>query len=356
VWTEGWDRIGRTPWFWLAVPVAITIHCLRRAWITAAWLEPMRVAETVQARRRTRAQVEAAVERQPATPWGTAASATAPPPPVQLETPWSRISRRIRNPVEVLATIHKRDAAWYFALLAWILPLLIVGLPLAVSPHLAKQRGFLPGFAASSWIGIILAYLCMVTPTIVTAEREGGTLDALRMTRLRAVDIVLGKVKPRLPEVCCLVGGGALFMSVFAIWGSLSPPSLFLLWASAIVYSLAYAGFGAAVSVWCQRSTQAILAGWALLFVPMLLGLALVGIAGPLGRWMLSPLAPLLVVWRCLVFELPDPTPGGVYLVPGTAYPVWGLSLLIHIVIAVVTWWIALWQFDRFLHENRAGS
>lgn len=356
VWTEGWDRIGRTPWFWLAVPIAITIHCLRRAWITAAWLEPMRVAETVQARRRARAQAEAAVELQPATPWATTAAADVRPPPMRPDTPWERVSRRVRNPVEVLATIHKRDAAWYFALLAWILPLLVVGLPLAVSPGLATRRGFLPGFAAFAWMGITLAYICMVTPTIVTSEREGGTLDALRMTRLRAADLVLGKVKPRVPELCLLLGGGALFMSVFFIWGSLSLGSLALLWVSGAVYVLAYSGFGAAVSVWCQRSTQAILAGWALLFIPMLLSLALVSIAGAFGHWVILPLTPLLVVWRCLVFELPDPTPGGVYLLPGDAYPIWALSLLIHWIIAIFSWWIALKQFDRFLYENRSGG
>ncbi len=356
VWTEGWDRIGRTPWFWLAVPIAITIHCLRRAWITAAWLEPMRMAETVQARRRARAQAEAALEFQAATPWATSATTKALPPPMRPDTPWEKASRRLRNPVEILATIHKRDAAWYFALLAWILPLMIVGLPLAVSPDLAKERGFFPGFTAFAWMGIVLAYICMVTPTIVTAEREGGTLDALRMTRLGAADIILGKVKPRLPELCFLVAGGALFMSVFFIWGSLSLPSLFLLWVSGAVYVLAYSGFGAAVSVWCQRSTQSILAGWTLLFVPMLLSLALVSIAGAFGHWVILPLTPLLVVWRCLVFDMPDPTPGGVYLLPADAYPIWGMSLLIHGIIAILSWWIALKQFDRFLHENRSGG
>ncbi len=358
VWTEGWDRFWRTPWFWLAVPIAVTVHCLRRAWITAAWLEPMRMAETVQARRRARAQAEASVAGQAAaTAWAASTSGPAPPPPaIHSETPWSKVSRRLRNPVEVLATIYKRDGAWYFALFAWILPLLVVGLPLAGGHDLVKQRGFFPGFAALSWIGIILAYVCMVTPTIVTSEREGGTLDALRMTRLRAVDIVVGKVKPRLPEIGLLLLGGAILMSVFSIFGSLSLPSLLLLWASGVVYMTAYMGFGAAASVWCQRSAQSILSGWALLFVPMLFSLALVSIAGAFGRWVILPLAPLLVVWRCLVFDMPDPTPGGIYLVPDQAYPVWGLSLLIHGVIAVVSWWVALRQFDRFLPENRGGG
>jgi uncharacterized membrane protein YwzB len=32
---------------------------------------------------------------------------------------------------------------------------------------------------------------------------------------------------------------------------------------------------------------------------------------------------------------------------------VWGLSLVMHAVLAAVTWWIALRRFDRFLFENR---
>lgn len=358
VWTDVVDRIGQTPWFWLAVPVAITIHCLRRAWVTAAWLEPMRMAETVQARRRARAQGEVPTGYPTgATPWAAAAPAQVPPPVVNRpETPWGKVSRRVRNPVQVLAAMRKHDGAWYFALLGPVLPLMVIGLPLAVSPQLATGRGPWASLAAFSWIGIVLAYVCMVAPTVVTSERESGTLDALRMTRLGAADLVIGKLTPRLLETGLLLAGGAIFVSIFFIWGSLSLPSLLLLWVSGVVYTVAYAGFGAAASVWCQRSTHAILSGWALLFVPIMLSLALVQIAGAVGHWVILPLAPLLVVYRCLVFDLPDPTPGGIYLAAHEAYAIWGLSLLIHGVIAVVSWWVVLKQFDLFLYENRSGG
>ncbi len=363
VWTVGWDKIGFTPWFWMAVPIGLTIHCLRQAWITAAWLEPVRMAEAVQARRRGRADAELAqairsrVAQAPAAAAGPVAPGLPPVAPMAgHETAWTRISRATYNPVEILAKIHRRDAAWWFAALGWLLPVFIVGFPVLIDHSLIKGRGFFPSFSALSWVGLLLAYMCMVAPTIVTSEREGGTLDSLRMTRLRAVDLVLGKLKPRLPEVGCLLLGGALFMCLFFFWGSLSLPALLLLWLSAVVYTAAYAGFGAAASIWCRRTTHSILAGWALLFVPVLLSLALASIAGPIGHWGLLPLSPLLVAYRCLVFELPDPTAGGVYFAAADAYTVWGLSLVIHLVIAVVGWWVALRQFDRFLYENRVGA
>jgi ABC-type transport system involved in cytochrome c biogenesis permease component len=361
VWTVGWDRIGATPWFWVVVPIGLTIHCLRRAWIAAAWMEPVRTAEAVQARRRGRADAElaGAVRRGTRVPTTTAAVPPGLPPVAPMagyETPWARISRRTFNPVEVLAAIHKRDAAWWFAALAWLLPLFVVGFPMLIDHTLVGRRGFLTSFSAFAWIGLILAYMCMVAPTIVTSERESGTLDSIRMTRLRPADIVIGKLKPRLPEIGALLLGGGLFMCVHVIRGQLSLPSLLLLWASGIVYTVAYAGFGAAASVWCRRTTHAILAGWALLFVPLLLSLALVFISGVIGHWILLPLSPILVVYRCLVFYLPDPTPGGVYFAAADAYTVWGLSLAIHVVVAGVGWWLALKQFDQFLYENRSGG
>jgi ABC-type transport system involved in multi-copper enzyme maturation permease subunit len=354
VWTEGFDRVGRTPWFWLAVPVALTIHCLRSAWVTAAWLEPTRVAEQVQARRRARADREVGPSA------AVLGVGTQAPPPSPLagprpeeRTPWGRLSQRFRNPIEVLATLRKHDAAWYFALFSWVIPLMVVGLPVAVSHNLAKERTIYPSLGAMFWVGILLAYVCMVTPTIVTAEREGGTLDSLRMTRLGAADLIWGKLKARFVELGGLILGGALFMSFFFIGGSLSLPSLVLLWVSGLVYVAAYAGFGAAASIVCRRSTHAILAGWALLFVPVMLSLAMVNIAGVIGRWGLLPLSPPLVAFRCLVFDLPDPVGPSLWLPHVQAYSVWGLSLLGYLALAIVTWWIALKRFDRFLYENR---
>jgi hypothetical protein len=361
VWTVGWDKIGATPWFWVAVPIGLTIHCLRQAWIAAAWLEPVRMAEAVQAQRRRRADAELArMARQGArAPAATAAVVSGLPPVAPMagyETPWTRVSRRTANPVEVLAAIHKRDAAWWFAALAWLLPLLVIAFPLLINHSLVRGRSFLASFSAFAWIGLILAYICMVAPTVVTSERESGTLDSVRMTRLRAVDIVIGKLKPRLPEVGLLLLGGGLFMCLFNLGGQLSLPSLLMLWASGPVYTLAYAGFGTAASILCRRTTHAILAGWALLFVPLLLSLALVSISGVVGHWILLPLSPILVVWRCLVFDMPDPTPGGVYFPAADAYLVWGLSLAVHAILAAVCWWVALRRFDRFLFENRSAG
>jgi ABC-type transport system involved in multi-copper enzyme maturation permease subunit len=353
MWTEVYGRLGRTPWFWIGVPIAVTIHCLRRAWIAAAWLEPTRVAEQVQARRRARADLEAAR----ATGAQTAVGA-APPPPLagpayEARSRWAAASQGVPNPIEVLAILRRRDAAWYFALFAWVLPLLVVGLPVAVDGSLARERSIFPSLGAMSWMGLLLAYVCMVTPTIVTAEREGGTLDSLRMTRLTPPDLIWGKLKARFVELGALMVGGAVFLSIFFVWGSLSLPSLLLLWVSAPIYVAAYAGFGAVASIVSRRSTQSILAGWGLLFVPVMLSLAMVDIAGAIGHWGLLPLSPPLVAFRCLVFDLPDPVGPSLWLPRAQAYGVWGLSLVMHAVLAAVTWWIALRRFDRFLFENR---
>ncbi|HJN18579.1 MAG TPA: ABC transporter permease subunit, partial [Armatimonadota bacterium] len=356
VWTDVWDWIGMTPWFWLGVPIALTIHCLRGAWGTAAWLEPTRVAERTQAQRRARADRDAGAAPLP--------PGVAPPKDARRrarvrrgeKSPWQRHSERIKNPVEVLAIVKKRDAAWHFALFGWILPVLIVGAPIGVDPDLATRRDFFPSFAAMAWIGLMLAYICMVTPTIITAEREGGTLNALRMTNLTAVDIVWGKLKARSTEIGLLLLFGALFVSIFYIWGSLTVTSLVLLWISGVVYVAAYSGFGAVVSLWCKRSTQAILALWALLFVPVMLSLALAMMNHFVSHRVLLPMSPLLVSYRCLVFDMPDPTGVGVYFPARIAYAIWGTSLAVHGAIAIASWWIALRKFDLVLHENRGGS
>lgn len=354
-WTDAFDAMWDTPWFWVGVPIAVTIHCLRQAWVTAAWLEPVRMAETVQARRRAREDREVGVGPRPP---GIAADARAGRRPAVAEhkTAWARVARRIRNPVEVLAVVNKRDGAWYFALLAWILPLLVVGAPIAVNTDLATGRGFFPSFAAFSWMALMLAYICMVTPTVVTSEREGGTLDGLRMTPLRPVDIVWGKLKARGMELGLMLAGGAVFLSIFFVAGSLSMASLLLLWASGLIYVAAYSGFGAAASVWCRRSTHSILACWALLFVPVLLSLAMGTMAGTIGHWSLLPASPLLVASRCLVFDMDDPMRGGWFFAADKAYAIWVASLLIHVVIAGISWYVALYRFDAALLENRGGQ
>jgi ABC-type transport system involved in multi-copper enzyme maturation permease subunit len=359
VWTDIFQAIGKTPWFWLAVPVAITIHCLRQAWLTAAWLEPTRTQEQVQARRRARAAQEAAglLGARPPAPGAPWAPPRVPTPQeqraIEMRTPWATMAQRLRNPIEVLAALHKRDAAWYFAIFGWFVPLLIVGSPVLFSEGLIRERSVFPSLGALFWVGLMVAYACMVTPTVVTAEREGGTLDSLRMTRLGPADIIWGKLKPRWLELGVLYLGGAVFMSIFTTFGSLTLPSLVLLWVSAPVYVAAYAGVGALASVWSRRSTHAILAVWALLAVPAMLSLAMIGIAGAVGHWGLLPLSPPLTVFRCLVFRLPDPTGPSLWLPHLEAYAVWGLSIVIHVVLAAICWWTALRRFDRWLFENQ---
>ena len=67
-------------------------------------------------------------------------------------------------------------------------------------------------------------------------------------------------------------------------------------------------------------------------------------------------MSPLLVSYRCLVFDMPDPTGVGVYFPARIAYAIWGTSLAVHGAIAIASWWIALRKFDLVLHENRGGS
>ena len=123
---------------------------------------------------------------------------------------------------------------------------------------------------------------------------------------------------------------------------------------------------GLAGSLLAYRKARRLMARSCYVCAAVLLSLAVVAIAGggtsgplsPLrlaGCWGLMPLSPLMVSYRCLVFNMEDPTLGGVFFPAGMAYGIWLVSLIIHSVIAVVSWWMALGQFDRFLHENREG-
>ena len=76
---------------------------------------------------------------------------------------------------------------------------------------------------------------------------------------------------------------------------------------------------------------------WALLFVPVMLSLALAMMNHFVSHRVLLPMSPLLVSYRCLVFDMPDPTGVGVYFPARIAYAIWGTSLAVHGAIAIAS-------------------
>jgi len=363
-WTVGWQYLPPLV-IGLGLPIAVTVHWLSDAWRSAAWLEPLRIMEAAGYRAHAGTLAYPAAHGPlPPSVAGRAAvvsDGSRPPPTTRrfttADSVWARLTASLDNPIEIRSAASRRDAAWMLALGGWVLPLFVVALTAAMKPATVTDGRFLPVFTAVTAVVLLLVWVSLLAPATITTEREAHMFEAIWATNLGPEDIIVGKLRPRVMEPALMYAGLALAMIAFAVLGPLDWKGCALLLVAAAAWLFSYGGVGMLLSLALRRSLQSLLAMWGLLVGPMLLAACLSNAAGALGRWVLMPLSPILLALRCLSFEArPALTPSAFFVKWDEGVWIWLTSILLHVVLGVVAWWLCFRRFDRVLYETRSAA
>ena len=128
--------------------------------------------------------------------------------------------------------------------------------------RLVQRNLFNPGmrgtdFTIPGLIGFITTFLCILTTALsIVRERQAGTFEQLRVTPVRSIEIILGKILPLgfvyLIDTCLLM---ALGYFLFDIWPK---GSIVLLLAVTAFYLLLNLAWGLLVSAWAESPDQAV--------------------------------------------------------------------------------------------------
>ena len=186
----------------------------------------------------------------------------------------------------------------------------------AAAPRVVARNWFNPNltftwFTVPGLIAIIAQLVgLLVTALSVARERELGTFDQLMVAPLRTHEIVVGKLLPPM-----LIGFVHITLYVLATLVIFHVPlrgSLFLLYASALVFLAAVAGVGLFISALCATQQQAILGAFVFIAPATLLS----GFATPIENmpsWLqpltlVNPLRYFLVVTRGVFLKAIPPS------------------------------------------------
>lgn len=124
---------------------------------------------------------------------------------------------------------------------------------------------FVPGLMATL-LAMISALLTSVT---VTREKETGTLQNLRISKLRAHHIIMGKL---IPYFVIATATGILILSVgFVFFGVIPQGSLVLLAWTSFIYLFANLGIGLFISTLVQRQQHAMLLALGITMMPVIM-------------------------------------------------------------------------------------
>ncbi len=217
--------------------------------------------------------------------------------------------------------------------------------------------------------GLLYFLLPGLTANVITGERERQTFDLLVCTQLTPLNIVLGKLAASLSTVVLLIIASLPLYSIVFLLGGVSPAELAILTAILLISAFNYGSYYLFLSSLFQRSSIAVLAGYALsLFLSggtMLINVLYVSIIRGQGQGPGLPLYYLLLVNPAALLEWLFPEPGReiigelIQMASGSAYPLtgslswlrfWHVSLLVHVLLAVA----ALWAASRLVNPLRA--
>lgn len=124
---------------------------------------------------------------------------------------------------------------------------------------------FVPGLMATL-LAMISALLTSVT---VTREKETGTLQNLRISKLRAHHIIMGKL---IPYFVIATATGILILSVgFVFFNVIPQGSLVLLAWTSFIYLFANLGIGLFISTLVQRQQHAMLLALGITMMPVIM-------------------------------------------------------------------------------------
>lgn len=139
------------------------------------------------------------------------------------------------------------------------------------NPDMLDLWFFIPGLLAAFVQGVALN----MTTLVLVREREIGTIEALLVTPIRPVELMLGKTIPNLLITLAVVAENLAF-SVF-VFGLPFRGNLLLFFALAILFCFSGLGMGLVISVVSQNQFQAVL----LSVMSNLLGISLSGFMFP---------------------------------------------------------------------------
>jgi ABC-2 type transport system permease protein len=201
-------------------------------------------------------------------------------------------------------------------------PLVNAHVQILYNPDLKDLWFLIPGLVANS----LQAQTLLLTSMAVVRERERGTIEALLVTPIRPVELMLAKTIPNLAIVACnIVTVLALSRLVFGVPFQGSLP-LFL--GLACIYAICGLGLGLVISTAAQSQTQA-----------MQLTVLITFAAQFLAGFLFPPYAlPLLL--RALSYAIPltyfVPIARGIFLKGIGLAELWGQLLALLVLLGVI--------------------
>jgi ABC-type transport system involved in multi-copper enzyme maturation permease subunit len=219
-------------------------------------------------------------------------------------------------------------------------------------------------FVLLAWLQVALWMLLapVLTATSITGEREKGLLESLHLSRLRAREIVSGKLCSALSFVALMIVITLPISATCFLMGGVSPAEFLLVLALHTTTAICCASIGLAISSWCKTGMAAIVLS--IVAVATWCGLAYVAAIGAFTGF--NPSATPLPWPQPEILELffkAHPVTAileviGVFDVSKgfswkTTSPSWIVSLIFLSALTLVNLWIASKGARRLLFDNR---
>ncbi len=116
----------------------------------------------------------------------------------------------------------------------------------------------------ASFLPLHFAFILMLTPALtaaaITEEKTRGTLTALLTSRLRPMDIVLGKLLARTFQIALVTWTGLPLVVFFGTLGDFDSGFVPAFLVVSTVLTVTLAAVGLLASVWCRQTRDAMLA------------------------------------------------------------------------------------------------
>ena len=213
-------------------------------------------------------------------------------------------------------------------------------------------------FSLLAWLqlGLWMLLAPVLTATAIVQEREKGLLEGLQLSRLRAGEIVVGKLLSSLSLIALLIVVTLPISATCFLMGGVSPGEFLLVLALHFATAIGCAAIGLAVSAWCRNSIAAIVLS--LVSICVWSGLAFLSVIiafGRLSRTFTPPSWPWNQIGELLAKAHPA-TPmleaanfysGSTNIPWTTSTPSWIVSLIFMAIFTAVCLLIAAWGTRR---------
>jgi ABC-type transport system involved in multi-copper enzyme maturation permease subunit len=219
-------------------------------------------------------------------------------------------------------------------------------------------------FVLLAWLQVAFWMLLapVLTATSITGEREQGLLESLHLSRLRAREIVSGKLCSALSFVALMIVITLPIVATCFLMGGVSPAEFLLVLALHAATAICCASIGLAVSSWCKTGMAAIVLS--LIVVATWCGLAYVAAIGAFTGFnsAAAPLPwpqpellelffkahPMTAILEVVgIFDVSKGFPWK------TTSPSWIVCLVFLSALTAVNLWIASKGARRLLFDNR---